>query len=113
MDNGSFDRLTRHTASEISRRTTLMALGAAGLSALTGTVVAEAKGGKKKNKNRQNNQPAPLECPPAPVDRCLAQADECTTVITGACAGDPACTAKAVCCSLLETCNATAFFACL
>jgi hypothetical protein len=115
MDNHSFDSLIRHAAGGVSRRTTLMTLGAAGLAALVGPFAADAKkGGKKKRKNKSTNiAPAPLECPPAPVNRCPAQADSCTTIFGAQCGGDPSCTATVACCSLLETCDASSFWACL
>jgi hypothetical protein len=117
MDNGLFESLSRHAASGISRRETLATLGAAGLSALVGPFAVDAKkGGKKKKKNQNQNTtvvPAPQECPPAPVDRCPAQAETCEILIARFCAGDPNCPTQVACCSLLETCDATGFFACI
>ena len=110
MDNHSFDSLTR-SAAGVSRRKSFMTLGAAGLFALVGPFAADAKKGGKKKKNKQND--VPLECPPAPVDRCPAQANTCTTILTAECGGDPACLNRVGCCSLLTTCDATAFFACI
>src|SRR5262245_51577456 len=115
MDVRSFDRLARNSAAGVSRRTTLMALGAAGLTALVGPFAAEAKkGGQKKNKKKSNAPvPAPLECPPAPQDRCPAQVATCKSVLGAECDGSPTCTDELPCCDLLETCNASGFWACL
>jgi hypothetical protein len=115
MDNRSFDILTRNAAGGVSRRRTLLTLGAAGLAALVGPFAANAKKGKKKKKKNSNTNdvPAPLECPPPPVNRCPAQADSCTTILGSQCGGDPSCTDTVACCSLLETCDASSFWACL
>src|SRR3954470_994090 len=112
MENRSFDILTRSAAGAITRRKTFTTLGAAGLLALIGPFTADAKkGSKKKKKNHQSD--APLECPPAPVDRCPAQANTCTTILTGQCGGDPSCVDRIGCCSLLATCDTAGFFACI
>jgi len=116
MDNRSFDSLTRQAVGGFSRRTTLMTLGAAGLAALVGPFAANAKKGKKKKKNQNTTvvpAPAPLECPPAPVNRCPAQAESCTAILAGQCGGDPSCTDQGACCSFLETCDASSYWACL
>ena len=114
MDNRSFDSLTRQAVGGFSRRTTLMTLGAAGLAALVGPFAANAKKGKKKKKNQNTTVvPAPLECPPAPVNRCPAQAESCTAILAGQCGGDPSCTDQGACCSFLETCDASSYWACL
>jgi hypothetical protein len=90
----------------------LMTLGLAGLTAVAGSVSADArKGGKKKHK--QNNAPVPLTCPPAPEDRCPAQVNSCKTSLGAQCAGSDSCSKAIECCSLLETCNANAFWTCL
>src|SRR3954447_7264244 len=113
MDIRSFDNLTRHAATGISRRTTLITLGAAGLAALVGPFAVEAKkGGKKKNK-KKNNAAAPLECPPPTVDRCPAQVNSCKTILGAQCGGNPVCADEIPCCDLLTTCDASGFWACL
>ena len=114
MDNRSFDSLTRRAARGVSRRTTLMTLGAAGLAALVGpfAVDAKKKGGKKKKNQNIPIAPAPLECPPPPVNRCPAQAASCTAILGTQCGGDPTCADTVACCSLLETCDASSFWAC-
>jgi hypothetical protein len=115
MDSGLFDNLSRHAASGISRRATLATLGAAGLATLAGpfAVDAKKKGGKNKKKHKNTTiVPAPLECPPALVDRCPAQVETCEILVGRFCAGDPNCQTRVACCSLLETCDATGFFTC-
>jgi hypothetical protein len=115
MDNRSFDGLTRSVAG-ISRRTTLRSLSVAGIAALVGPLAAGAKkdgnNNKKKRKRKQNNA-APLECPPPVVDLCPAQVESCTAILAAQCGGDPVCADTLQCCSRLETCDASGFWACL
>jgi hypothetical protein len=113
MDRQTFDRLARLVSSRVSRRTTLKLGGAVGLASLTGSLAVSAKNGKKPNKKKKKNQPVPLECPPPPLDRCPAEAQECTTIFTARCAGDPACLARVPCCSFLQTCDSAGFFTCI
>jgi hypothetical protein len=116
MESRSFDRLARNAANGVSRRTTLMTLGAAGLAALIGPFAAEAKKGGKKNKKKNNVPPAlpaPLECPPPTVDLCPAQVNSCKAILGAQCGGSPNCTDEIPCCDLLATCDASGFWACL
>src|SRR5215212_354173 len=92
MDAGAFDALTR--------RASLVALSTAGVAALGGAFIAEAKkrGGKNKTSGR---------------DRCASQLAQCTTSITAFCAGEPTCLDAVPCCPILENCDFSGFFACL
>lgn len=109
MDNQSFDMLTRKAAGGVSRRTSLMTLSAAGLTALLAApFTTEArKNGKKKKKNQASPQPPP------PVDLCASQVAPCTTFLTAACGTGPTCPNQIQCCNLLGTCDASGFFSCL
>jgi hypothetical protein len=100
MDTRNFDALTR-TA---SRRGSLLALGGAGLAALTGSLgaAAKTKPGKLARKKVK--------------EKCKAQVSQCTLVLGVACAvnDDPdACRAAFLpCCDFLATCNAGAMLDC-
>ena len=95
MNNGSFDALTR--------RASIVTLGAAGLAATLGgsfTADAKKKGGKNKKKKTCTNP-------------CPAQVASCTTALTNICAGDPGCQDSIACCSSLGTCDVSGFLACV
>lgn len=111
MDDQSFDTLTRDAAGGLSRRSSLLALGAAGLAAIIPIPHPAAKRGKKK----QKKQPAPPSSPlPPPVeDRCAPQVAPCAASFTAQCGTDPSCTSLIQCCDSLGTCDASGFFACL
>ena len=113
MKDRSFDAMARDAAS-VSRRRSLMTLGAAGLLAVrAGPVAADAKkasavtaeGKKGHKKKKKNKQPAP--------DRCAPQVEPCNNFITTVCAGDPDCLDALQCCSHLATCDAGGFFSCV
>jgi hypothetical protein len=108
MDHQLFDRFTRSAAARVSRRGSLLALGAAGLARLLiGPSPTKAKrGGKKKKKNRP-------ECPPLPESPCPAQVQTCKDFRTFRCNGDPTCLSSVACCDELGTCDFNGFFACL
>jgi hypothetical protein len=100
----AFDALTRRAAGSITRRSSLVTLGAAGLAALAGTsLTVEAKDKtKKKLKNlkkelAQSNQ------------KCSQQVTDCETFVA-ALGGNAA---QVECCSLLTTCDFSAFNQCL
>ena len=110
MNDRSFDSLSRQTAGGISRRTSLLSLGAAGLMAALASpftadaaqVSADKKGHKKKKKTK--TQPPP--------DLCAPQVEECTALLTNLCGGLAECQDSIACCSFLGTCRASAFIAC-
>ena len=113
MNNGAFDTLNQRTIEGVSRRRSLLALGATGIATLTGQFTAEGKkkGGKNKNKNKVPR--VPLICPSPPEDPCPGQAEQCVTIVSLACEGSTTCQAQVDCCSFLRTCDANGFFACL
>ena len=107
MDHGVFDALTRQTAGGVSRRESIIALGAAGLmAAFAGPLTADAKNKKKKKKQ------AAKRCPTAP-DLCAPQVGPCTDFLTLLCSGDPSCLDSLACCSELGTCDVGGFLSCL
>ena len=112
MDDRSFENLIRYAAGGTSRRGSMMTLGAAGLAAIFASsfsTEAKNKGSKKKKKQRQ--VPPPPASPPLP-DLCAPQVEECSTVVTSLCNGDPKCVDAPACCSFLGTCNASGFLSC-
>jgi hypothetical protein len=122
MKEHTFDAMTRRAAKQVSRRTSLAALSAAGLAALAAPLPADAK--KKKNDNnckkdkQQCNQDL-AACTAQAADcsaqaaLCAAQVDQCTTFLTVVCEGNPDCLDSVACCSRLEDCDFNGFFACL
>jgi len=89
MNDVSFDAL--------SRRASLVALGAAGLAAAFAAPIADAKNTTKKKARK----------------KCKKQVGQCLVFLEGRCAGDPACIANSVrCCPFLGNCDVIGFFAC-
>lgn len=87
----SFDALTR--------RASLLSLGAAGVRALAGPLVADAKKNKIKKKARQ---------------KCQNQAGQCLAFLSVSCGTDTSCVESAQqCCPLIGTCDFAGFVACL
>lgn len=85
-------------SSRLSRRASLVALGAAGFGA---AVAPRAAKGKKKGKANK---------------RCKPQVAQCQSFFTGECQGDvnaPDCVARINCCELLGTCNFDGLITCL
>jgi hypothetical protein len=112
LNDGSFDSLSRQTAGGISRRTSLMSLGAAGLmAALAGPLTADAAqvSADKKRRKKKNKKSAPLP----PPDLCAPQVGACTQFINSVCSGAADCLDSLQCCSHLGTCDAGGFFSCL
>ena len=104
MKEHTFDAITRRAAKQVSRRTSLAALSAAGLGALAAPWSAEAK--KKNNDNdcKKDKQQcsedlaactAAAEC----SAQCAAQVDQCATFLTVVCEGNPDCLDSVACCS--------------
>lgn len=79
----------------LSRRTSLTAIGAAGLAALALPLATEAK--KKGDSNK----------------RCKKQVGQCEIAINEQLGGGPELAPLLACCQKLKTCNMTAFLACL
>jgi hypothetical protein len=83
----------------LTRRASLMTLGASGLVAFVNSKTAGAKKHKKKKKGDVNKL-------------CKRQIGACSTFLTARCGGQPYCAAALACCSILGSCDATAFFTC-
>ena len=122
MKEHTFDAMTRRAANQVSRRTSLAALSAAGLAALAAPLPADAK--KKKNDNdcKKDKQQCTQDlavCTAQAADcsaqaaLCAAQVDQCTTFLTVVCEGNSDCLDSVACCSRLEDCDFNGFFACL
>jgi len=115
VNDRSFDTIVRDATAGVSRRTSIMSLGAAGLmAALAGPLTADAaqvaadkKGRKNKKKNQNQQQPI------APPDLCAPQVEPCTLTLSNVCDGDPGCQDSIACCSHFATCDADGFFNCL
>jgi hypothetical protein len=81
----------------LTRRATVMTLGAAGLGGLA-AAIADAKSKKKKGDVNK---------------LCKTQIEPCELTLTGQCGEDPECIeAMTACCAILGTCNFTEMFAC-
>ena len=107
MDHVAFDALTRDAVGGVSRRRSLLMLGAAGVAATF--AVPFAANAKKKGKKKHKSQ---KRCPP-PVDLCAPQVGPCTDFLTILCSGDPSCLDSLACCSELGTCDVGGFLSCL
>lgn len=93
MNARSFDRVTQQAAHGVSRRASLLALGAAGLSGVgAGVGTAQAKGG---------------------ANPCKKQIKQCIKGLTPVCAGDATCLAKLqTCCPIIGRCDFNGFIQC-
>jgi hypothetical protein len=101
MTNATFDAFTRQTATRISRRGSLLALGGAGMAtALGGSLAAEAKNSSNKKSKKKAKKQA--------KQKCKKQVDQCETSLTvnNFPQGIP-------CCQFLSDCNTTQFLTCL
>ena len=122
MKEHTFDAMTRRAAKQVSRRTSLAALSAAGLAALAAPVSADAKKKNNDNKCKKDKQQCNQDleaCTAQAADctaqaaQCAAQVDQCTTFLTAQCGGNPDCLDSVACCSVLANCDFNTFFACL
>jgi hypothetical protein len=95
MNARSFDRLAHQAAHGVTRRTSLLALGAAGLAgAFAGIDVGMAKAKGTSNP-------------------CKKQLKACIKDLSPVCAGDPACLARVhTCCPFIGKCDFTGFINC-
>jgi hypothetical protein len=96
MNARLIDRLTLRTAHGLSRRNSLLALGAAGLAGVfAGAQLEPAQAKHKKNP-------------------CKKQTDQCVSVLTGVCAGNAQRLTEAqACCPIIGQCNFKGFLDCL
>ncbi len=91
MSEEIIDTVSRRAADAVSRRTSLLALGGVALAAMT-AIPSAAKGGKggKKRKKRKGGQGGNGNAGQQLAKiRCASQADQCRSVFTQICAGDP------------------------
>jgi hypothetical protein len=94
MHHDYFDALTR--------RASLLMLGAAGLAAFTAPLTGNAK---NKRKRRQNKGDA--------KDLCKKQVDACAAFIADACEREEGCEEEIACCAILANCSFTGFLFCV
>lgn len=109
MGSMSFDSLARQAAAGGSLPGPLAFLSAPGMASLVRQIEGE---GKKRGRQKTKRKQQARACPPV-VDRCGPQGDECITILAAACAGEPSCLSKLVCCGSLSTCDSAGFFTCL
>jgi hypothetical protein len=115
MGEHMFDDLTRRAGEAVSRRASLLMLGAAGLAAFVQPIGAAAKNSKNNKKTKKAIQECKNELAECTTQAtlCSSQADQCTTFVSAVCTGDPGCAAITACCSFLGRCDVGAFFVCL
>lgn len=96
MHHDHFDVLTR--------RASLMALGATGLAAFVSPIPTNASNKKRKRKgNRRNGDAGKL---------CKKQVEACAAFIREACGLDDGCVDEIDCCSILASCSFDGFLFC-
>lgn len=106
MDERTFDALSRQANGLTSRRTSLLALGAMALAAVTGQTNAATKGKKKrKRKGRGQSQNVNKLCEP--------QVQQCQEFVAEVCEGNTCPAVIGTCCPLLGTCQNAEFWRCL
>jgi hypothetical protein len=106
MDARAFDAITR--------RASLLTLGAAGLATLglTGEAGARKRNGNGKRNNGKNRKNRKQNKGDA-NKRCKQQVPECEAILAPLCEGQENCDEIVACCSSLGQCNVTGFFDCL
>jgi hypothetical protein len=107
MSTQVVEALSRHAAG-ISRRASLMSLGAAGIVALANPLTGEARKSGKKNRKKCKSKTSQQE-----EDRCPGQVEPCTDFLDTFCGGRPECLDHSACCAFLETCEVNTFLTCL
>jgi hypothetical protein len=105
MNDPAFDAFTRHAAGGISRRTSLLTLGGAGVAAaLGGPLAAEAK------KNKRDNKKFKRKIKKAQNKKCQQQVGQCQAIVA---AQQPGNAAAFACCDFLGTCDFAGLVVCL
>jgi hypothetical protein len=104
MSEQPFDALTRRALGDVSRRASLLVIGATGLAALlSGSLTAAAKKHKhKKKKNKQKGQQQAEQ-------ECEAQVAQCQSILNSI-GGIPV--NQLTCCEFLGTCDFPSFSLC-
>lgn len=96
MNDRSLDRLTQRAAHGVSRRVSLLSLGAAGLAGVFAGISADTAKAKHKK------------------SPCKKQTDQCVSVFTPGCNGKPDCLATLDrCCPIIGRCDFNGFFDCV
>lgn len=90
--------LARRANDAISRRTSLLTLGAIPLATLAQSTRTAT--GKKNNKKLKKK-------------KCKKQVGQCTDFLTAACLNDPVCESAITCCGLFANCDAAAALPCI
>jgi hypothetical protein len=96
MNTTPFASLVPRLVRPATRRTSILAIGSAGLAAASGLATGEAKKRKNKNQNKKAKQ------------RCASQVAVCQELLTAACEQLPDCVVADFlpCCDPLATCQA-------
>lgn len=97
MNGSAFDAFARHAAAAVSRRTSLLTLGGAALTAaIAAPVAANANEARKKVKKK-----------------CKKQGKQCRSATIEVCEGNQNCVDSLVpCCAFLARCKAGAYLDC-
>jgi hypothetical protein len=105
MSEQPFDTLTRRGVGDVSRRASLLTIGATGLATLLGgtlTVTARKQKHKNKNKDKQKGQQRAEQ-------ECAEQVAQCQSILTSI-GGIPV--NQLTCCNFLGTCDFPNFSLC-
>jgi len=112
MDTRTFDGLAR----QIGRRRTLQSLGGAVVALVSGFALADAKGGKNNNgqKNRKKKQKLQRRIDQESLALCAGQVSECVTLLTASCGDNAECQALGqTCCQELADCDFPGLLTCI
>ena len=101
MNSQAFETRTREVGGAVSRRTSLLTLGGAALTAVAHPSVSAAK--NKKNKSGGT-------CKKKLTQRCNLNKTQCTSTVTTFCNGDASCIAKLTPCC--DECFSNEFLVC-
>lgn len=99
MDTRTFDAMTR--------RASLLTLGAAGLATLGSLWRPLAAGARKRNGKKAKKENKKFD------QRCKKQVGPCESVLTANCNGDPGCLRGVPCCSFFGKCDGVGFVTCV
>jgi hypothetical protein len=113
VNENDFDGMARRAAGQISRRGSLMTLGAAALTGLASPLAAWAKKSKSGKKAKRQCQQQLTDCN-TQASQCADQEQQCTTFLEINCPSNlPGCLAQAACCASLRNCDISGFLTCL
>lgn len=101
--------MTDRIVAALSRRASLLTLGAAGTVAAFAPLTADAR--KKKNRNKNQNKKVNKKA----RQKCQNQIEQCNDLVIAQCGEEnEECIAEGlVCCEFLSDCNFTGFLGCL